>query len=113
MENKDCSCAYMFDHGICAHLIRIALLEEIALPGMEARQQLITKQREKIKKNNEKIVESDQEFEENLNAIEQQASTQVTSQVTNQATIEFQESTNELQEIVPSNENTKGFGKDS
>ncbi len=29
----------------------------------------------KIKKNNEKIVESDQEFEENLNAIEQQAST--------------------------------------
>ena len=25
----------MFDHGLCVHLIRIALIEEIALPGMD------------------------------------------------------------------------------
>ena len=73
MENKECSCSYMFDHGICAHLIRIALIEEISLPGMEGHTRLISKQREKTKKINEKIIESDQEFEENLNAIEQQA----------------------------------------
>ena len=40
---------------------------------MESHTRLITKQREKTKKINEKIIESDQEFEENLYAIEQQA----------------------------------------
>ena len=76
LENKECSCIYMFDHGICAHLVRIALIEEIALPGMVAHTKLVTKQREKAKKLAEKIIESDQEFEENLNLIEQQSNTQ-------------------------------------
>ena len=66
----------MFDHGLCVHLIRIALIEEIALPGMMAHIRLVTKQREKAKKLAEKIVESDQEFEENMNLIEMQANTQ-------------------------------------
>ena len=79
MTEKGCSCAYMFDHGICAHLKRIALIEEVALPGMVAHTRLLTKQREQAKKINEKIVESDQEFEENLNTIEQ-ASIQLQTQ---------------------------------
>jgi hypothetical protein len=89
MTEKVCPCAYMFDHGICAHLIRIALIEEVALPGMVAHTRLMTKQREKAKKINEKIVESDQEFEENLNTIEQQASIQLHTEQT-QATEQIQ-----------------------
>ena len=43
---------------------------------MMAHIRLVTKQREKAKKLAEKIVESDQEFEENMNLIEMQANTQ-------------------------------------
>ena len=55
MENKECSCTYMFDHGVCAHLIRIALIGEKALSGMMAHIRLVTKQREKDKRLAEKF----------------------------------------------------------
>jgi hypothetical protein len=71
---------FMFDHGLFVHLIRIALIEEIALPGMMAHKRLVTKQREKAKKLAGKIVESDQEFEENMTFIEMQANTQLRKQ---------------------------------
>jgi len=87
----------MFDHGLCVHLIRIALIEEIALPGMMAYIRLVTKQREKAKKFAEKIVESDQEFEENMNLIEMQANTQ--SQETIQGQTQLQ-ATNAPENIV-------------
>ncbi len=41
---------YMFGHGICDHLIRIAIIEEIALPGMVAHIRLTNKRREKTDK---------------------------------------------------------------
>ncbi len=97
MENKECSCTYMFDHGLCVHLIRIALIEEIALPGMMAHIRLVTKQREKAKKLAEKIIESDQEFEENLNLIEMQANTQSQEKIQSQLPAQLEEQT-ELQE---------------
>jgi hypothetical protein len=87
----------MFDHGLCVHLIRIALIEEIALPGMMAHIRLVTKQREKAKKLAEKIIESDQEFEENLNLIEMQANTQSQEKIQSQLPAQLEEQT-ELQE---------------
>ena len=41
-----------------------------------AHTRLVTRQREKAKKLAEKIIESDQEFEENINLIEMQSNTQ-------------------------------------
>ena len=73
MPSQNCSCIYMFDHGICAHLIRIAIIEEIALPGMVAHTRLINKRREKAEKEVNLNVESDDEFATNINAIESQA----------------------------------------
>ena len=103
LENKECSCTYMFDHGICAHLVRIALIEEISLPGMVAHTKLVTKQREKAKKLAEKIIESDQEFEENLNLIEMQSNTQSNAPTQLPAQTQIQETSqeNEPSDIAP------------
>ena len=70
MSTKTCSCVYMFEHGICTQLIRIAIIEEFELPGMSAHVRLITKKREKLTSVNNLIVESDDEFTTNINAIE-------------------------------------------
>ena len=72
MSTKTCSCVYMFEHGICTQLIRIAIIEEFELPGMSAHVRLITKKREKLTSVNNLIVESDDEFTTNINAIETQ-----------------------------------------
>jgi hypothetical protein len=63
----------MFYHGICAYLIRISIIEEIALPGMVAHICLINKRRERADKEVYLNVESDDEFTTNINAIESQA----------------------------------------
>ena len=46
MSSQFFSFVYMFENGIFAHLIRIAIIEEIALPGMVAHIRLINKRRE-------------------------------------------------------------------
>ena len=71
----------MFDHGICAHLIRISLIDSIALPGMEAHIQLISKKREKLQKLADTLEVSDEEFEANLNLLEMQSGTQISESV--------------------------------
>ena len=83
MSTKTCSCVYMFEHGICAHLIRIAMNVEFALPGMSAHVRLITKKREKLASVNNLIVESDDEFTTNINAIETQVTNAIETQVAN------------------------------
>ena len=93
----------MFDHGKCAHLIRIALIEEIALPGKVAHK----KQRDKAKKLAEKIIKSDQEFEENINLIEMQSNTQsqvptqLQAQTQLQAPTQLQDTTGAISRIEP------------
>ena len=33
LDAKSCTCTQMFDYGICEHLVRVAIIEEISLPG--------------------------------------------------------------------------------
>ncbi len=76
---------YMFGHGICAHLIRIAIIEEIALPGMVAHIRLINKRREKTDKEVNLNVENNDEFSTNINAIESQAINEIVNNLPQQS----------------------------
>jgi hypothetical protein len=31
---QECTCTKWFDKGVCAHLVRVAMMNEIALPGI-------------------------------------------------------------------------------
>ena len=75
-ETKECSCTYMFDYAICAHLIRISLKDAIA-----TQTQLISKKREKLQKLPDQQKASDDDFEANLNLIEMQSGTQISESV--------------------------------
>jgi hypothetical protein len=70
LESKKCSFSYMFDYGMCAHLVRVAILEKFQLPGMEARVTLETKRREKRARDEDFADSSDEEFDKNLEEIE-------------------------------------------
>lgn len=75
LKLKYCSCIYMFDHGMCAHLVRAAIMERISLPGMEARIPLVTRQREKRSREEQEDDTSDEEFVNNLEQLETDSQT--------------------------------------
>ena len=80
----------MFEHGIFAHLIRIAIIEEITWPGMADHVHLTNKRREKAENIINLTVESDDEFMVNTNIIETQATNEIQNnlpQQSNQITV--------------------------
>ena len=90
MSSQFCSFEFMFEHGIFAHLTRIAIIEEITLPGMVAHVHLTNKRREKAENIINLTVESDDEFMVNTNTIETQATNEIQNnlpQQSNQITV--------------------------
>ena len=63
LNKLSCSCSEFFDKGVCGHLIRGALMIQVALPGLAALQNFATKSRRKNRAQQNSEDESDYESE--------------------------------------------------
>ena len=70
--NKEwCSCTKMFENGLCSHLVKIAVQEDYQLPGMAPKSKSLHVRRRMQTKNYDlELSESDDELNEQLEALE-------------------------------------------
>ena len=77
LEKRCCSCTFFFDKGMCAHLVRVAIMEEASLSGMdEVKKLTVRRRREKLKSLNDDV-SSDSDFEKELDNIDKNAAINV------------------------------------
>jgi hypothetical protein len=68
---------FFFDKGMCGHLVRVAIMVEASLPGMdEVKKLTVRRRREKLKSLNDDV-SSDSDFEKELDNIDKNAAINV------------------------------------